>query len=627
MKYMFHTIFHLINHAKITCQSVSNYFILDRKYRKQIFTCNILLFFLFLGLATFPEKAMAKTTTVQITTEDGATKNYSNTGQIVTLDGNTISTKNIPSVKINSKWMVSVREVFEEGLGCTYTQEKQENVFTLTNPNTDEAITFTVGSKNVTFTENNGAMPNAAVQAINLDNGESGILVPASYVAKKLGFTCSYQTDSKTLTFKTITFLDKDVKVPDYDTTLYSNVLTTAYLRQNSGSTREVLDLITSFPISPENIKIVENEDKGKITYTLLNTFNAVGNMEKSYNTAYVKTLSIATSGRNIVVTMTYKSKYSYMSTLEEDMLTASFSSATYSMKIRLPETITFSKVTHEDQYYNNQFLIQIPGDWEQYYEENPIITNNNVIKKVSVETIPAMEENSSNTDTEITQILVKTKKLQGYKLTEKKGYFLVQIGNPKKIYDRIVVLDAGHGGKDDGATNNGTKEKDLNYKMIYSLAKEYFDRNDSKVKAYWTRTDDTFITLSNRAKFASKVGADLFVSLHMNSCTRSSVNGMEVYYSKDNNKTMENGLTSRILARKMLNTLKGDLNASSRGVKSAGFYVIKHNTVPAILVELGFLSGSSDYQKLTSGSYQKKAAKSIYQCIENIFETYPTGR
>jgi N-acetylmuramoyl-L-alanine amidase len=225
------------------------------------------------------------------------------------------------------------------------------------------------------------------------------------------------------------------------------------------------------------------------------------------------------------------------------------------------------------------------------------------------------------------TLFTIKTTKLQGYKISQSGEYLLVKIGDPRKIYKNIIVLDAGHGGKDYGASHNGTHEKNINYKIIYTLAKKYFDSSDSTVKAYWSRYDDTFISLSARAAFAQKVGADLFVSLHMNSSYKSSANGMEVYYSKDNNTTSDFGLTSQILARRMHNRLNTDLSISSRGVKKAGFYVIKHNTVPAILIELGFLSGSKDYSKLTSSAYQKKAAQSIYQCITDIFKDYPTDR
>lgn len=598
-------------------QKFQNDYIPNQYRVGKIFSVFSVLFLAVLLSGGVSQTAMAaKKTTIQVE-NNGKIKKYSNTGQKVTLDGTTISTKSLPSVKINNVWMVSVTEVFENGLGCMYSYDSVSQKITLGNPETDCTAILTVGSKKAIIDNTSYSLPYQVIEATNPASGKTGFLVPVSYLSKKLGYTCSYNASDKNIKLTTITFLDKDVKIPEYDSSIYTNVLTAVNLRQNAASTRQVFELITKSVLSTENVKIVEDEEKGLITYTLLNTYNAVGNIQKTYQTSFVKKLSIVTSGHNIIITVTYKSKYSYMTQWEEDSLTASFSSATYSLKIKMPEGVKFSQIKNQDQYYKKRFLIEIPGKWEEYYESNPIISNNNVIQSVQV------DAKASGT----TQILVKTKKLQGYKLTEKNGYFTVIIDDPKKIYKNIVVLDAGHGGKDDGATNKGTKEKNLNYKIIYSKAKEYFDSSDSNVKAYWTRTDDTFITLADRAKFASKVGADLFVSLHMNSCNKSSVNGLEVYYSKENNKATYSGLTSRILANKMLNTLKTDLNSSSRGVKTARFYVTKNNTVPAILVELGFLSGNSDYRKLTSDSYQTQAAESIYNCISSIFQTYPTKR
>lgn len=80
-------------------------------------------------------------------------------------------------------------------------------------------------------------------------------------------------------------------------------------------------------------------------------------------------------------------------------------------------------------------------------------------------------------------------------------------------------------------------------------------------------------------------------------------------------------------MATMFKNNLVSNLGMNNRGVKSAGFYVIKRNTVPAVLIELGFLSGSSDYSKLTSQTFQKNSAKVIYDTINQLFETYPTGR
>ena len=112
-----------------------------------------------------------------------------------------------------------------------------------------------------------------------------------------------------------------------------------------------------------------------------------------------------------------------------------------------------------------------------------------------------------------------------------------------------------------------------------------------------------------------------------MNSASNRSANGMEVYYAKSNNRVTDTGLSSQKLARKMHDRLENNLTIPSRGVKKAEFYVLRHNTVPSILIELGFVSGNRDYNKITSPAYQKKTAQNIYEGVADIFKAYPTGR
>ena len=575
---------------------------------------------LFLCTILVPQKAMAQKVTFQVTI-DGVVEEFSTQGPKVSIDGNTISPKSLPSVKINKIWMVSLEEVFVNGLGCTYSFNAKTGKIILTNPNTGDVIKLALGSTEAITDDEEEiyTLSNPVLEAKDTQGNLLGILVPASELAEIIGYDCSYKKASNELVIKTVVFFDKDVIVPKYDTSIYSNVLTTVVLSQNISTKREEFQLITTNILSKENIVVTEDEQNGMISYTLLNTYNAIGYFhQKDFSTSFVKEVTVASEANNTIVTVKYNNQYSYMSLLEEEGVIATFSSATYSMRIGIPEGITFDQIKDVDQYHKKKFYFEVPGDWTEYYENNPVLATHKMI--TSLETKLSAAGN--------TRIVVKTKKLQGYKLTEKNGYFTVQIDDPRKIYENIVVLDAGHGGHDDGASNKGTKEKDLNYKIIYKKAKKYFNSRESNVKAYWTRTTDTFITLSDRAKFASKVGADLFVSLHMNSAFSSSANGMEIYYSKENNKSTNSGLTSKKLAKKMLKTLKKDLKESkTRGVKTARFYVTYRNTVPAILIELGFLSGSSDYSKLTSESYQNQAAESIYKCISEVFEQYPTDR
>ena len=134
-------------------------------------------------------------------------------------------------------------------------------------------------------------------------------------------------------------------------------------------------------------------------------------------------------------------------------------------------------------------------------------------------------------------------------------------------------------------------------------------------------------LRLADRAKFAKTVGADAFISLHMNSASNSSANGTEVYYSVSNNSSSFSGITSKTMANLFRSQLLEDLGTKNRGTKTAGYYVIKNNSVPAILIELGFISGSSDFSRLTSENFQKKAAKSLYTGIVKMFSLYQTGR
>ena len=152
------------------------------------------------------------------------------------------------------------------------------------------------------------------------------------------------------------------------------------------------------------------------------------------------------------------------------------------------------------------------------------------------------------------------------------------------------------------------------------SEKKEVVNKSNSAIKM---ATEEQMETLRN---FVKTYSADLFVSLHLNSAV-SSAKGFEVYYSKSNNKANASGLTSKLFATRMVNALDANLNLVNRGVKKAEFVVTKNNTVPAIVVEIGFISNTSDRNKLKKASFQKKAAKTIYQCITSTFKKYPTDR
>ena len=338
-----------------------------------------------------------------------------------------------------------------------------------------------------------------------------------------------------------------------------------------------------------------------------------------------VQKLEVTEKDDSVVLTFTCENVADYSYIFQSDTLVFNIlytygsndgSVISYSLSIPKPSGITISNVSNEDLYNSKKFKIIIAGDHVAFFQDNPVIINNSNIKALDV------QKSGGNT-----VITVSTSSIMGYKIYDTGNSFQVKMGTPNKVYKNILVLDAGHGGYDPGAKNKGTNEKDLTLKIIYTLMKNYYGGNAPDTKVYWTRTTDTFISLANRAAFAKSVGADAFISLHMNSATKSSANGTEVYYSVSNNSTGFGGITSKKMANLFKTQLINDLKTKNRGTKTAAYYVLKHNTVPAILIELGFISGSSDYSKLTNATFQAKAAKSIYTGIQSMFNTYKTGR
>lgn len=177
----------------------------------------------------------------------------------------------------------------------------------------------------------------------------------------------------------------------------------------------------------------------------------------------------------------------------------------------------------------------------------------------------------------------------------------------PPTETERVIAIDAGHGGKDPGAVGFGLEEKEINLSValkVESLLKEH------GIKVVMTRADDTFLELNERVDVAVQNNADTFVSIHANKFKEESGNGTETYFSTASlNPRAEN---SKQLATFIQERLYKALETRNRGVKEGKFIVIHKNPLPSALVELGFISNKSDSAKLASEDYRNKAAEAI---------------
>jgi len=169
-----------------------------------------------------------------------------------------------------------------------------------------------------------------------------------------------------------------------------------------------------------------------------------------------------------------------------------------------------------------------------------------------------------------------------------------------------VVVIDPGHGGRDPGAIGlGGLQEKGVVLSISQETARVL---RQGGFQVVMTRNTDTFVSLEQRVRIADNSNGRVFVSIHANAVggTRPEVNGLETYYFN----------TGRILARTIHQTILRRFDVRDRNVRQARFYVLRNTSMPAVLVEVGFLTGSVDNRNLANASYRQRMGEAIAQGI-----------
>jgi len=201
----------------------------------------------------------------------------------------------------------------------------------------------------------------------------------------------------------------------------------------------------------------------------------------------------------------------------------------------------------------------------------------------------------------------------------------------------KTICLDAGHGGKDPGNRVARRAEKDYTLKLGEELRDQL---QKAGYKVVFTRTTDKFIELSERANLARQRGADLFVSLHFNAAGagKNEARGSEVYAltpagaastnargegaSAKTYSGNRNDSKNLLLAYQIQRSLVHGLKSMDRGVRRARFEVLREATMPAVLIEAGFLTHPTEGAKVFTVDYRKKIAQSITEGIKAYQKT-----
>ena len=177
-----------------------------------------------------------------------------------------------------------------------------------------------------------------------------------------------------------------------------------------------------------------------------------------------------------------------------------------------------------------------------------------------------------------------------------------------------VIYLDPGHGGTDEGCARNGVLEKDINL-AIALLVKEQLIEQGYEV--LMSRETDTYIAKEERVKEANESGADIYISIHQNATEEGTgVSGMEVWYEED-----DSGRDSKRLAQLIRQQTLKSTGAVERELRGdADFHVTRNTSMPACLIETGFLSNAAERRMLSLSEYQQKIADGIVRGVSYYF-------
>lgn len=244
--------------------------------------------------------------------------------------------------------------------------------------------------------------------------------------------------------------------------------------------------------------------------------------------------------------------------------------------------------------------------------------------KNVPLVREPKTEVEDTVRDIQITQnngkstILMELNSVYEAKLSEDEEFIYLTLYRPFELYDKIIVLDAGHGGYDPGTSGGGVTEASVNLKVIRYL-KELMDTRED-IKVYYTRLDNSLPDLSARVEFANALHADFLLSVHCNYNDYTSIHGVDVMYSKL--QVVDENFSSRILAEKCLYTVSREMGMTRRYLeeRSSNLHLMKYCTMPCALVEIGFMSNPGDLEMLKTEKTQRACARALYKVIDECY-------
>lgn len=296
-----------------------------------------------------------------------------------------------------------------------------------------------------------------------------------------------------------------------------------------------------------------------------------------------------------------------------------SFDTYSHSIIISKDSGITKNDITINDyDAFRKNIVIQLDDNYQNIFGTSTVTLNDTYLQSYT----PSLDNGN-------TSLTVKLNIWGTLNVTENGSQILISYADPHTLYNKIVVIDAGHGGTDPGAVANGLKEKDLNLTVALKFGQILEEQTD--IKVYYTRIDDTKVDEDTKkgliavGNYATAMG-DLLFSVHTNSAEIATANGTEVLYLEHSNDDTI-GITSKQCAEIVQKNLVADTGMTNRGVKRSALIIFNNSQVPSVLGEMGFITNPFDASKLATDTYLTQVAESYARSTVEIFNQYTPKR
>ncbi|GED30461.1 N-acetylmuramoyl-L-alanine amidase family protein [Brevibacillus centrosporus] len=530
------------------------------------------------------------------------------------IGGQAVSPEVPPEIK-NGRTLVPVR-VIAEGLGADVDWDAAARKATITRGS--QKLTLTLDSKTAQVNGKQVKLDTAPVIS------KQRMLLPLRFVGESLGVTVGWDNSTRTVIANETPQVEINGNKPEQaislyqmDGTLYASAQAVAdqlglkgfqWERPERGKTVDDQLVLPVEQLEKElGGSFTWNENKNSLEIKRQNQMTEVsldGDLVRIGTSKPIRAQSLVLEGPNRIVLDLPQT------TLDDDLQDLSRQSDDGVVTVGKVEDRDTAASVDEDVDADEDQDEALDEDSEQFTESEQAAASDEPEEKPLIASV-RYSQYSQSPDT--VRVVIELNQKSQYNVTYTDDGLEVKLTAKPQKTGFLIVVDAGHGGKDPGSLGTyGNHEKDYTLSVsnkVVELLKQY-----KEFQVVPVRTTDVFYELSERVAIANEQNADLFLSIHANAFPKPTAGGTETFYYNANSKTF---------AQVVHKHLQGATGFTDRGYKASGYYVIKNTKMPAVLTETGFLSNPTENAKLTNPAFQDKIAQALVAAIREYYLSY----